>query len=77
MEDDLVTWLKCDVELSLNDPDEQEVNRAAAEALRKVADLLEAGQYEDGFYDVKNSKGKKLGTVYTDYSEGSGLGTAH
>jgi hypothetical protein len=68
-DDELTLHLKCDVELELNGPNERTLNQWAATALRAVAARMENGEYEDGFEDVKDSTGKKVGTIYVDYSE--------
>jgi len=63
--------LRCDVELSLSGPNDATMNKWAADALRDVANRLERGELEDGFVDVKDGVGRKIGTVYVDYSEGT------
>lgn len=68
--DELTPHLKCDIELELTGPNLGTIDKWAADALRKVADRLERGEYEDGFTDVKDNVGKKIGTIYVDYSEG-------
>ena len=55
-------------------PDEATLNKRAAEALRKAAALIESGELGDGFCDVTDSTGKKVGEVYVDYSEGPSEG---
>ena len=71
-DDDAMTpHLKCDVELELSGPNGETINKWAADALRIVADRLERGEYKDGFTDVTDSVGKKIGTVYVDLSEGN------
>ncbi|MEX0956025.1 MAG: hypothetical protein WDZ83_12535 [Rhizobiaceae bacterium] len=67
--DELTPYLKCDVELELSGPNLPTLDKWAADALRAVADRLEKGEYEDGFADVADRVGKKIGTVYVDYSE--------
>lgn len=67
--DELTPRLKCDVELELIGPNARTLDKWAANALRAVADRLEKGEYEDGFTDVKDNTGKKVGTIYVDYSE--------
>ncbi len=62
--------MKCDIELELTGPNLGTMDKWAADALRKVADRLERGEYEDGFSDVTDNVGKKIGTIYVDYSEG-------
>lgn len=70
MSDELTPHLKCDVELELSGPDVATVNKWAAHALRSLADRVERGEFEDGFADVPDGVGKKIGTIYIDYSEG-------
>jgi hypothetical protein len=60
--------LKCDVELEFSAPNDATLNKWAADALRRVADRLERDEFEDGFSDVTDRVGKKIGTVYVDYS---------
>jgi hypothetical protein len=69
MNDDLTVRLKCDVELDVPGPTMPVVDKWAADALRALADRLEKGQFQDGFADVPDKVGKKIGTVYVDYSE--------
>ena len=70
MNDDvLVSHLKCDVELGITSADDTVLNKRAAEALRKAADLVESGNLEDGFTALLDGKGKKVGEIYVDYSE--------
>lgn len=66
--DGMTAELQCDIELRLIGPNPAALGKWAADALRRVADHLEAGRYEDGFTDVKDNVGKKIGTVYVDYS---------
>ena len=66
---ELTPHLKCDVELELTGPNGRTLDNWAADALRAVAERLERGEYEDGFTDVKDSSGKKIGTIYVNYSE--------
>jgi hypothetical protein len=70
MDDDdfLAPRLKCDVELDFGGPNDATINKWAADALRSLADRLERGEFEDGFTDVKDRVGKKIGTIYVDYS---------
>lgn len=66
--DGMTVYLQCDIELELTGPNSATVDKWAADALRRMADRLEAGQYEDGFADVKDNVGKSIGRVYVDYS---------
>lgn len=63
--------LKCDVELELTGPNIESLDKWAADALRALADRLERGEFQDGFTDVPDRVGKKVGTIYVDYSEGT------
>ena len=40
--------LKCDVEMNLSGPNHATLNKWAADALRRLADLLEKDELEDG-----------------------------
>ncbi len=62
--------LKCDVELELSGPNVPALNKWAADALRALAERLERDEFEDGFTDVQDKVGKKIGTIYIDYSQG-------
>lgn len=61
--------LQCDVELEFAGPNVESLQKWAANALRDLADRLERGEFEDGFTDVPDRVGKKIGTIYVDYSE--------
>ncbi len=63
---DLTPRLKCDVELDFSGPNDASLNKWAAEALRRLADRIEKGEFEDGHDDVLDGVGKKIGTVYFD-----------
>jgi len=68
MDDDEITLhLKCDVELDLTGPNDETLNKWAADALRKLADRVERGEFEDGHHDVGDAVGKFIGTIYVDY----------
>lgn len=72
MEDDELTpHLQCDVELQITATSGEMLNKSAAQALRKAAAMVESGQLEDGFIDLRDDAGKKVGTIYVDYSEGN------
>ena len=64
------TYLKCDVELELVGPMTALVDKTAAEVLRALADRIEKGEFQDGFTDVADKTGRKVGTIYVDYSGG-------
>lgn len=70
-DDGLVSHLKCDVELGITSADDTKLDKLAAEALRKAADLVESGHIEDGFTTILDRSGKKVGEIYVDYSEGT------
>ena len=70
----LTSYLKCDVELEVSTRDDTTLNKRAADALRKAADLVESGHIEDGFCDLLDQTGKKIGEIYVDYSEGAPFG---
>lgn len=70
-EAEFTTHLKCDVELNLTGPTDSVLNKWTADTLRKLADRLEKGEFEDGFSDVTDNVGKKVGTIYMDYSLGN------
>ncbi|MBL8597832.1 MAG: hypothetical protein JNL14_08860 [Devosia sp.] len=61
--------LKCDVELELSGPNVESLNKWAADALRRLAERLELGDFEDRFTDATDRTGKKVGTIYVDYSD--------
>ena len=61
--------MKCDVELELSGPNVPTLNKWAASALRALADRLDRNEFEDRFSDVIDSVGKKVGTIYVDYSQ--------
>ena len=64
----LTPHLKCDVELELVGPNVPTLNKWAANALRALADRLDHDEFEDGFSDVTDGVGKKIGTIYIVYS---------
>jgi hypothetical protein len=64
-DDGVTPYLKCDVEMDLSGPNDETLNKWAADALRRVADLLERGELECG--DLKDNVGKTIGTIYVDY----------
>lgn len=68
MTEDDNTTLMCDVELNFSAPSLATANKWAADALRRLADRLERNDFEDGFHDVADGTGKKMGTIYVDYS---------
>lgn len=68
MEDDDTTILKCDVELNVTAPSMAVADKWVADARRRAAAMVESGKLEDGFHDVTDGTGKKIGEVYADYS---------
>jgi hypothetical protein len=66
-DDDVVPYLKCDVEMELTGPNNATLNKWAADALRRLADSIESDSLEDGHHDLKDNVGKTIGTVYLDY----------
>jgi len=68
MDEDDNTMLKCDVELNVAAPSLPTANRWVADALRRLADRLEREEFDDGLHDVADGAGKKIGTIYVDYS---------
>ena len=70
-DDDLVSHLQCDVELAITGKEDAAMNKRAADALRKAAAMVESGDLETGFIDLRDDAGKKVGTIYVDYSEGN------
>lgn len=67
----LTPHLKCDVELQIIAPNDATLNKWAADALRRAADMVESGKLTDGFHPVTDRAGKKVGEVYVDYTEGT------
>ena len=65
--------LKCDVVLELSGPNVQSLEKWAAGALRTLADRLERGELDDGFTNALDRSGKKVGTIYLDYSDEAAL----
>ena len=70
MSDELISNLQCDVEINVSGLDDAEINKRAAAVLRKAAAMVESGDLETGFIDLRDDSGKKLGTIYMDHSEG-------
>ena len=67
------TLLKFDIELNLSGPDMDTINERVAYALKDIAKVLEASDddtgYEDGFHNVVDQSGYKIGQLYCDYAE--------
>lgn len=70
MEDELISNLQCDVEINIAGWDDAEINKRAAAVLRKAAAMVESGDLETGFIDLRDDSGRKVGTIYVDHSEG-------
>jgi len=68
--DDLTQFIHCNVELNVSAPNERTVVAWTAAALRKIADQLEANEFDDGHHDVTDNSGRPIGTAYFDFSEG-------
>lgn len=68
MDEDDTTILKCDVELNVTAPSMAVADKWVAGALRRAAAMVESGNLEDGFHDVLDGTGKKVGQIYVDYS---------
>ncbi len=67
-EEEVTILLACDIELGFTGPTISTVNQWAAGVLRKLADRVENGEFNNGHYPVKDNVGKKVGTIYVDYS---------
>lgn len=66
-DDGTTPHLTCHVELDFEGPNVATLNKWAADALRKLADLLEKDEFDDGFHPVKDNVGKEIGKIYIDY----------
>lgn len=67
---ELTNYVQCDIELNVSGPSEKTAVAWTVQALRKIADRLENGDYVDGHHDVADNSGRPIGTVYFDFSEG-------
>lgn len=67
------TGIKCDVEINFIGPSLKTVEKWTADALRRIADQLEKGEYEDGHHEVTDGSGRPIGSVYFDFYEQSEL----
>ncbi|MEW2915301.1 hypothetical protein [Leisingera sp. JC11] len=67
---ELTQFIQCDIEIEGSGPTQKVVAGWVANALRGIAEKLERGEYEDGHHDLELRSGKKLGSVYFDFSEG-------
>lgn len=61
--------IKCDIELDVTGPTDKIAADWTTQALRKLADQIDADQCEDGHHDIKNNLAEKIGTVYFDFYE--------
>jgi hypothetical protein len=66
VDDELIPYLKCDIELNVSAPVETMINKRTADILRQLADRIENDDYEEGHHPVKDKFGKEVGTVYFD-----------
>jgi hypothetical protein len=66
-DDDVIPRLTCDIELDFPGPNDATLNKWAADALRRLADRLDKGEFETGHHPVKDNVGKPIGTIYLDY----------
>lgn len=68
---EVVTALRLDVELSLSGPIPASVNKQAAALLRSVADRVEKGEFEEGsdFIELTDENGIRVGEIYVDYAD--------
>jgi hypothetical protein len=53
--------------LEFTGPNDATLNKWAADTLRKLADRIEKGEFEDGHHPVMDNVGKQVGTIYVDY----------
>jgi hypothetical protein len=67
-DDDVIPQLQCDIELNFTGPNDETLNKWAADALRRLADRIEKNGFESGLHDVHDNVGKPIGTLYVDYS---------
>ena len=70
MDDNLTNFIQCDVELNVSAPNEATAAKWTADALRRIADQIEANGYTDGHHDIADGSGRKIGEVYFDFTEG-------
>jgi hypothetical protein len=70
-EERIVTNIQCDVEINVQGGNLREAEISTAIVLRQVAAMLEAGKARDDFHDLIAPYGRKVGTVYFDFSEGN------
>lgn len=70
MTDELTQYIQCDIEISTSGPSEKTVAAWTADALRRIADGIEAEGYEAGHHKVRDATGRPIGAIYLDYAEG-------
>jgi len=69
IDDDWSPQLQCDIELQVSGPNAATNNKWIADALRRLADQIEKDELDsDGFTDVVDNVGKKIGTIYLDHT---------
>lgn len=61
--------LTCHVEMDVKGPNDGTAVKWTADALRRLADKIESGDFEDGHHPIKDGVGKEIGTVYFDSYE--------
>lgn len=66
-DDDVIPYLKCDVELDFSGPSQAVLNRWTAQILRDLADRIERDEFETGHHPVKDKSGKEVGSIYLDH----------
>lgn len=67
-DDESAPRLQCDIELEFTGPNPATLNKWAADVLRRLADRIERNGFEDGHHPVVDNVGKKVGSIYIDYS---------
>ncbi|WP_131726419.1 hypothetical protein [Cognatishimia activa] len=66
----MTQYIHRDIEIECAGPAQRVLSGWTARALRQIADKLERDEFQDGHHDVTDRHGKKLGSVYFDFSEG-------
>lgn len=69
--DDFITNVQCDIELNVQGNDELQAQARTADLLRNIADRISKGEYTSDHHKVINDKGKEVGSIYVDYTEGN------
>lgn len=65
----VTSCIQCDVELEAKAPTDKAAVGLITQALRKLAEQVEADQYEDGHHELRTKLGERIGTVYFDFSD--------